>query len=150
MQTVSSRELVYTALFSLLSNIQIGGGAAFKTATRRLQHFADIPPESRPAIYMQHTGETTNPSPRGFPPKITLEVNVWIYVSTDQQPSGPVINPLLDAVELALAPNSAAGGNVQTLGGLVAHAWIEGATQIFEGDLGDDSVAIIPVRVLVS
>ena len=37
--------------------------------------------------------------------------------------------------------------NKQTLGGLVAHAWIDGVIETDEGVLGDQAVAIIPVVI---
>ena len=59
-----------------------------------------------------------------------------------------VLNPLLDAVEAALAPDPV--GHVQTLGGLVSHCWIAGRIQTDEGVPGGQAVAIVPVEILVS
>ena len=60
-----------------------------------------------------------------------------------------VMNPLLDAVTAALAPDNPIN-TAQTLGGTVAHCWIEGAIETDEGTLGDQAVAIVPVRILTS
>jgi hypothetical protein len=59
------------------------------------------------------------------------------------------MNPLLDALTAALAPPNPVE-NVQTLGGLVAHCWIEGGIQTDEGVLGGQSVAIVPIRILAT
>ena len=63
-----------------------------------------------------------------------------------------MLNPLLDAIEAALAPQ--AGGdlaaNVVTLGGLAYQAWINGKIETDEGTLGGQSVAIVPIRIVVS
>jgi hypothetical protein len=60
---------------------------------------------------------------------------------------GQVLNPLLDAIEAALAPVPVQG-NVQTLGGLVSRAYIDGEIEIDEGNIDNQSVAIIPVSII--
>ena len=143
MITITSRETAYTALFALLQGL-----APFKTTTRRLKHWQDVAPEDQPALYMEHAGEVAQVV-RGQPTRIVLEVNIWVYVLSGGDPVGPILNPLLDAIEMALAP-SENGDRVLTLHGVVHHAWIEGQTQIFEGNLGDEAVAIVPVKMLVT
>ena len=140
---LASRETAFVALFNLVSGI-----SGIKQCTRRLQHWADIPPEELPALYMQHTGETHNPS-RGLPDKIVLEVSLWLYVRSEELAVGPILNPILDAIGQAFVP-SITGENTLTLGGVVHHCWIEGQIQIFEGDLGDEAVAVVPLKILVS
>lgn len=146
MITVNSREQVYTALFDHMQNS--GKLSMIKVFTRRLKHWSDVQPEDQPALYMEHTGESAKVM-RGLPTAHVLSVNLWIYVKTDENPTGPVLNPILDAIDASLAPQTD-GENTQTLGGLVHHCWIEGETQIFEGDLGDEAVAIVPVKILVT
>lgn len=140
---LANREQVYVAFFAYLSAI-----GSLKTCTRRLKHWNDVMPEDQPALYMEHTGELTVPS-RGLPPKVVLEVNLWIYVRSEGAPVGPVLNPVLDAIFDALVPKND-GDHALTLGGLTHHCWIEGQTQIFEGDLGEEAVAIVPVKLLVT
>ena len=143
MNIITSREQAYTALFTRLQAMGV-----FKTLTRRLRHWQDVPMEDQPALYMEHSGEVYSPV-RGQPTRIVLEVNLWIYVRTEGDPSGPVLNPLLDALDANLQPQND-GDHVLTLGGVVHHVWIEGQTQIFEGDLGNEAVAIVPVKMLVT
>ena len=145
MNTIPSRETAYVALFNQLSTLE---PATFKTLTRRLKHWQDVPMEDQPALYMEHSGEVTQ-IVRGQPSRIVLEVNLWIYVRSEGEAVGPVLNPLLDAVEAVLQPKND-GDHVLTLGGVVHHVWIEGQTQIFEGDLGEEAVAIVPVKMLVT
>ena len=79
----------------------------------------------------------------------TLDVDVFIYVNTQDDKTvapGTLINPLLDAVTAALAPDDISK-NKCTLGGLVQHAWIEGRIETDEGLLGDQGVAVIPIAV---
>lgn len=143
MITLQSRETAFEALFNLMSAIP-----CIKTCTRRLKHWQDTAAEDQPAIYLEHTGEVKQPV-RGLPTRIVLELNLWLYVRSEGNPVGPVLNPVLDSIEQALSPKND-GDHTLTLGGLVHHCWIEGQTQIFEGDLGEEAVAIIPVKLLVT
>lgn len=150
MYMISSREQAYAALFAKVAGLTSGGSPLFQTATRRLQHFSDVAPENRPALYMEQTGEGAQPQ-RGLPTLWTLNVTFWIYLSTAEAATGPQLNPLLDAITACFAPTLADGSDgTQTLGGLVTRAWIEGETVIFEGDLGADAIAQVPVKILVS
>lgn len=143
MKTVASREAVYAALLA-----QVATAQGVKTVTRRLKHWQDVPAEEQPAVYIEHTGEVRQQT-RGQPARVVLECNLWVYVATAEQEVGPVLNPVLDAIDVVLDPVEAEG-NVNTLGGVVHHCWIEGQTQIFEGDLGAEAVATIPVKILVT
>jgi hypothetical protein len=143
MFSIANREVAYLALFSKLTAL-----GTFKLVTRRLKHWQDTAPEDQPALFMEHNGEVTQ-QVRGQPARVVLEVSLWIYVRSNGQEVGPVLNPILDVVSDALAPPKN-GDHTQTLNGVVHHCWIEGQTQIFEGDLGEEAVAIIPVKLLVT
>lgn len=145
MKTIASRETAFTALFTWL---QTNTGSNFKTFTRRLKHWNDCSEQDCPAMYMTHTGETTQPL-HGQPPRIVLELELWFYVKTYEKEVGPIVNPLIDVIGTALEPNNN-GENTQTLGGIVHHCWIEGQTVIYEGNLGDEAVVTIPVKILVT
>lgn len=137
-----NREPIYAALFSLL-----GGSAGYVTKSRRLLHWTDVPPEQQPALFLAQRNELAA-TERGKPTRWTLNVDVYVYARTDgSNPPGPIINPLLDAIDAALAPNV---DGVQTLGGLVHWCRIDGAIETDEGTLGDQAVAIIPISILVS
>jgi hypothetical protein len=140
---LASRETAYLALFARLQNI-----TGIKNCTRKLTHWQDSPMENQPVLYMEQGGEVRNPV-QGLPARLVLEANLWLYVSTQGDPVGPVLNPLLDAIGDTLEP-IVAQNNRQTLGGVVHHCWIEGQTQVFEGNLGEEAVAIIPVKMLVT
>lgn len=143
MNLIERREQAYEALFRLLQAVP-----GIVTCTRRLKHWQDTPPEEQPALYMEHTGEVRQPT-RGQPSKVVLECNLWLYVRTEGKAVGPTLNEQLDAIDTAFEPKND-GDHTVTLGGLVHHCWIEGQTQIFEGDLGEEAVAIIPVKLLVT
>ena len=59
-----------------------------------------------------------------------------------------LLNPLLDALEEALAPSPVTG--IQNLGlpEMVQHAYIAGKVETDEGVLGDQAIAIVPVKIL--
>jgi hypothetical protein len=139
----TQREPIYAALFAKLSGI-----AGLVTKDRRLKHWNDVAPQLQPALFQAQRNETAVQQ-TGLPVKWTFKVDVYLYVRTDGgQSPGPLINPLIDAIETALAPNAVE--SVQTLGGLVKHCWIDGAIETDEGTLGDQAVAIIPITILVS
>lgn len=145
---ITSRETIYAALFTKVST-----AANFVTVSRYLKHWADVPAEAHPALYQRQVTESYE-RVRGLPQKTRLNVELYVYVHTMAQSLDPeitpsqLINPLLDAVEASLAPDNLQA-NVQTLGGLASHCWIEGSVEVFEGLLGDQAVAIIPVSILV-
>ena len=136
-----TREPVYAALFALLS-----GAASFATASRRLRHWSDVGPAEQPALFVVQKSETAERK-ASLPAKWRASVDVYMYAHAPDDETAPatVLNPLLDAIEAALAPV----GAVQTLGGLAAHAWIAGKIETDEGVLGGQAVAIVPVEILV-
>lgn len=138
-----NREAIYSALFS-----QVVSSSVWRTASRRLLHWNDVPAKQQPALFMAQRGESVQ-TERGKPPIWRLNVDLYVYCRTDGGLApGPILNPLVDAIEAALAPNQIE--NAQTLGGLVTWCRIEGAIETDEGTLGDQTVAIIPISILVS
>lgn len=139
-----TREPIYAALFALVQS-----AAPFVTASRRLRHWSDVSPVEQPALFMIQKSETADER-RPKPPKWRMRVDLYLYAQAPDELTAPavVINPLLDAVETALAPDVVS--HVQTLGGLVQHCWIAGKIETDEGVLGGQSVAIVPVEILFS
>jgi len=141
-----SREAIYAALFSLLGNC-----APFAVTGRRLQAWEDT--QEQPALFQMQSGEQAAEGAAGMPLRWKLSVRIWIYAKTDGSPSAvpsSALNPLIDAVDSVLGGSSLAIGRKQTLGGLVLNAWIDGEVRIFEGVLGQQAVAIIPVSILTT
>jgi hypothetical protein len=138
-----NREAIYSALFSHLA-----AAAPFAYTSRRLKHWTDLQPAEKPALMVIQKNETAHRI-HGFPPKWTLEVDIYVYCQApdEYKSASTVLNPLIDAIESALAPPPYA--EVQTLGGLVDHCWIEGKTQTDEGALQGDAVCILPVFIMV-
>jgi hypothetical protein len=143
-----NREPIYEALFALLA-----GCAGFATATRRLRHWSDVAAAEQPALFIAQKSETADQK-RGLPTKWTCDVDAYVYCHAPDELTPPttVLNPLLDAIEAALAPQAGSdlAANVQSLGGLAYQAWINGKIETDEGTLGGQSVAIVPIRIVVS
>lgn len=140
-----NRETIHAALFAKLST-----AAGFATASRRLKHWNDTPAAEQPALFLSHKTESAEPR-QGLPTLWTLDFDAYLYARAPDRATSPssVLNPMLDAISGAIAPDNATM-SAQTLGGLVAHCWIEGSVETDEGTLGDQAVAIIPIRILVS
>jgi len=138
-----TREPIYAALFGLLAS-----AAPFATASRRLRHWSDVAAVEQPALFMAQKSETAEQRP-GLPAKWLCDVELYIYCHAPDERGAPagILNPLLDAVEAALAPDTVT--NIQTLGGLAYQACISGKIETDEGTLGGQSVAIVPIRITV-
>ena len=146
-----TREEVYAALFDKVTALSPGGGHKFAVVSRNLRHWSEVPIEDHPALFQTQDSETVT-NTRGLPPKRVLHVTLYVYVHTEAQhdrDSVPsmLLNPLLDAIDDALAPDNEDG--TCTLDGLVSHCWIEGTIETSEGTLGNQEVAIVPVHILI-
>jgi hypothetical protein len=141
-----TRETYYTALFALLQSLQTAG--TVQTADRRVRFLNEMGAAELPALFMAVDRQTLQQR-RGLPPRHQLGARVFLYAANPDRhtAAGIALNGLLDALEAAIAPP--AGADVQTLGGLVSHAWIEGPVEVFEGPQGERSAAIVTVQMLV-
>lgn len=138
-----SREAIYAALFT-----RVSAAAGFVTASRIFRPFTEVEPAERPAIFQVQDTQTPNQS-RQRPPIWTLRASLFIYVwqPDPNTTAASELNTLVDAVEAALAPNPVT--QVQDLGGLVSHCWIEGEVDIFDGAIAEQAVAVIPIAMLL-
>jgi hypothetical protein len=138
-----NREAIYAALFAKFT-----AAGDYKTSSRKLRHWSDVPSNQQPALFQTQRTEVATTVP-GQPTVWNLQVDAYVYVNTSNRSTAPsqILNPLLDAISAALAPDPFSGKC--TLGGLVQHAWIEGAIQTDEGVLGDQAVAIVPIVIKV-
>ena len=138
-----NRELIYQTLFA-----KVAAATGFVTASRRLRHWSDVAAAEQPALFQVQKTESVRRDP-GLPPRWLLAADLFVYAQAPDDATSPatVINPLLDAIETALAPGAV--DNLQTLGGLVAHCWIAGRVETDEGVLGGQAVAIVPIEILV-
>ena len=139
-----SRETAYVALFAKLQTLS----GSFALISRRLQLLEAVDKPKLPALFMTVGKQTVVPRP-GVPPRRTLGAEVFIYAASpdDKVASGILLNTLIDTVEACLAPLPYQVQ--QTLGGVVAHAWIEGAIDVYEAVKTQRAAALIPVTMLM-
>jgi len=140
-----NREPIYAALFGLIES-----AADFAVVDRRLRHWSDVAPAEQPALFMAQKTELAKINTLGAPTVWTLSVDLYVYAHSSDPYLAPatVLNPLLDAVEAALAPSATTGVQDFGLPGQVQHAYISGKIETDEGVLGDQAVAIVPVEIL--
>src|SRR6201998_3809228 len=105
------RESIYAALWTLGA-----GAASFTSTNRRLRHWSDVAPAEQPALFMSEKGGHAAIKALGAPIAWTLYADFYIYVHSSDPYAAPAmtLNPLLDALEQALAPSAATG--IQDLG----------------------------------
>ena len=139
------REPIYAALFALIES-----AAPFVTAERRLRHWSDVAPAEQPALFMAQKSETAATKALGTPSVWTLNIELYLYAHSSDPYLLPatILNPLIDAVEAALAPAPTTGLQDLGLPAMVQHAMIAGKIDTDEGALGDQAIAIIPVEIL--
>ena len=139
------REIIYATLWDLAA-----GAARFASTNRRLRHWTDVAPVEQPALFMSEKGGHAAVKKLGAPIVWTLYAEFYVYAHSSDPYLAPttILNPLLDALEAALAPPPATG--IQNLGlpEMVQHAYISGKLETDEGVLGDQAIAIVPVEIL--
>lgn len=140
-----AREAIYAALFA-----RIAGAAGFATTARRMRSWGTLTPLEQPALYMRQKTETASVKALGAPTVWTLGVELYLYVHSSDPYVPPVaaLNPLIDAVEAALAPPPPTGVQDLDLPDMVRHAYIAGKVEINEGGLRGQATAVIPVEIL--
>ena len=139
------REAIYSALWGLA-----GGAADFAAANRRLRHWTDVSPAEQPALFMSEKGGHAAQKRPGTPTQWTLYADFFVYVHSSDPYAAPttLLNPLIDALEAALAPSPTTGLQQLGLPQMVQHAWIAGKVVTDEGVLGDQAVAVVPIEIL--
>lgn len=140
-----TREEIGQALFDIVQTLP-----GVVTASRRLKHWADVPTEQRPAVFMAQ-GAQAPQQQTGQPTAWRLSYALHIYVSTSgEQTPAAVLNPILDAIESALKPDQLTGRGPRL--GLAGVEWarIDGPIETSEGVLGDTEVAVVPITVLAT
>ena len=153
-------ELIYYTLAQLMVEVrwqragEAEGARGFKTVSRRVALFSDVASSSQPACYQaEHTsteGQTTS-----LPYKTTLEANWIIYHSVGKDKKAiPTIenNLIIKGVRIALEPKPNDPGFLDrrnTLGGLVHHCFISGRIFRDPGDIDDQAMIVVPIKLLV-
>lgn len=138
-----TREQVYDALFTLCGTV-----IDFKTKSRRFRMPANVGIGDMPAMFMIQVLERAQPQ-RNLPTIWRLQVDLILMMNVADPNVVPasLFNPVVDALCVKLAP--VPPSDVQTLGGLVQHCWIEGDVEIYDGSITDQAICVVPIVILV-
>lgn len=141
-----SREAAYGALFALLQGLKTAG--TVKTCDRRVRFLDEMAVSELPALFMAVDNQQTAQT-QGLPARRTLGAKVYLYAANPDRhtAAGIVLNGLIDALDQVLMPQALE--TTQSLGGIVAHAWIDGPIEVFEGPLGERAAAVVTIHMLV-
>src|SRR5579863_1005583 len=133
-----TREQVYSALFALLRT-----APGFATYSRRMLDYSAIAPNLMPILILWQQPEESDYQPGRGLPRDTLEAFIVIVFQNESKPSegdpttaipgATIINPLIDAVRAAMAPDDDTTNSL-TLNGLVEWCRVEGRTIVETGD----------------
>lgn len=145
------REDVYNALANLVfTDPRIT--AIFKTTGRFLPTiFSGVSPNDCPALFMFLHPELRKNEGKGIPPIRTLQVSFVAYFASETPSTSlpaTAIDQAADVIDevISAPPNP---GNVQTLGDLVEHVYIDPQMEPFEGLLQEKSALVAMVRMVV-
>lgn len=126
----------------------------FITISRRVRLFTDVAANQQPACF-QAEWATDEQQVTGMPYKSVLMANWVIYqcIGKDKKALGAVENNLIiGGCRAVLAPSPNDPGFLDkrnTLGGLVHHCFISGRIFKDPGDIDDQGMIVIPIKLLV-
>ncbi len=126
----------------------------FITVSRRVKLFSDVAFAQQPACFQAEWGDDSA-QVTGMPYKTVIQANWIIYqcVGKDKNALGAIENNLiLNGVRRVLAPTPSDRGfpdNRNTLGGLVHHCFISGRIFKDPGDIDDQGMMVVPIKLLV-
>ena len=138
-------EPIYAALWSAISAIP--GVNYFSRRPVVPQNLAD---GQFPAVFLNQLDIDTLCPGDGTGTVFTIPVEILIYVNTGADPNAVptvALNGLIDQVRASI---NAVGppGTRQTLGGLAYSVYNTGKIEVFEGNLGQFGIAIVPITIL--
>lgn len=151
--SAASREQIADALLARLKlatlPLSVNGALQFVTADRRLQMYDSVPAGDQPALFQVEHDEQYEQPGRGIPPKRILSISIFCYARAEIGATlgATIVNSMLAAIEAALAPDDPPG-TACTLGGLVSWVRIEGRVFKDPGDLDQQALLIVPLRVM--
>ncbi len=156
-----TREQVFKSLFELTNGVQWNVGTdiapelvGFKTRTRRIKLFSDVGKGSQPWIGQAEHNETAA-QVSNLPYKWVWTAQWMVYHQAGLQPdSEPTVwnNLIIDSLEKALQPKPQDEGYFDrrnTLLGLVYHCYIDGEVFKDPGDIDNQAMIVVPIKILV-
>jgi hypothetical protein len=157
--TATSREQILAALFALVSTAEFSTPIMTRTTwqgkARKFVVPTQIPNDVQPFL-AQSEGlpEEYERGGNRLPAIRTLSVRLFCWARVDStdtaQLGSQYLTTMIEAVENALLPDTKGFGapGLLTLGGLVQWCRIEGTILKFPGDVDNQALACIPVKIL--
>jgi hypothetical protein len=140
-----TREAIMQALFARMESVP-----GITSYSRRMTLPGQVAPLDQPRLMQWEQPERAR-NQTGLPDKRILEAwIVIVFTNPDSTVAGAtIINPMIDAVETALAVDDF-GRNVCSLGGLVHYARVEGTIVKETGDTDTNGLggAVIPIKIM--
>lgn len=141
-------EPIYAALFALAQAANTSD-TPFTIMSRRWIAWDQMTAEQSPALFQLQGPAPVEGAVRGLP-KFSLQVDWYVYLSTDptdlNTPTSPPLNNYLTALINAVLPKLQ--GQKQILGGLAADVYIDGDIILDEGVISSPAVIKIPLIIL--
>lgn len=140
---ITDHEAIQAELFARLQQIP-----GVVTTSRILSHWADVPAEHQPALYLTYVSYTPSYQGRGIPPRWDGLCNVTVYAQRDPVTGTcPQLLPLVESVINAFAPSGIS--NTCALAGAI-DVRIESPIVTDEGLLGNQALAVIPLTIFTA
>jgi hypothetical protein len=136
-------------LAALLTHIG-ATATSFKTVSRRVTSWTGTDAPEQPALMLRQIAADDIFSGEGLS-RTLIECEMWIYQKASVEPTvapGISLNALVAEVRASFQPDNEEN-NEYTIGRLAYYCRIEGRTEYAPGDVGDQSIAIIPVKILI-
>ncbi len=148
--STATRNEVMAAILRIIRGMTFSppvmGVTTWNTVTNRLNLFSDIPADQQPyACLVTHSEEDEY---RGLGLyRRRLDLGVWCHTRSDSAPGAPDLDTIMESFEAAfnVVDNPSTGCN--TLGGLVYWCRIEGKTFKDPGDLDNQTMMIVRLKV---
>ena len=142
---IPEREPAMLALFALASQVR-WSGQQFLYMDRRIRTPDQIGSDQQPACLQGEYNETFVQVAR-LPYKRILSASWVIYHKPPPTGGASANNAIMDAVQWVFRADDPSG--TCTLGGLVYHAHIDGEVFKDPGDLDDQGMLIVPIKLLL-
>lgn len=153
----ATREQIFKALWALNDGIQFDMSMndtpsmrTWAVRERKLRLFSDVSSDEKPYIAQVEHGEEAV-KVRNLPYRWTYQAQWFVYQDNAEIPA-IINNNILDAITTCLKPRPADPGffdNRNTLMGLVYDCYIEGEVFKDPGDIDNQGMMVVPIRLLV-
>lgn len=130
-----------------------GTGVSFKTgflySSRRLKFWTEQ--KEQPALFLRHTEDDDEYRATMALSQTEMSAEIWIYSQAGSDPDAApdtTLNNLCRCVRGVFKPDNPST-RTYTIGGAALWCRIEGKSRYEPGDIGKQSIALLPVRILL-